>query len=37
VCAGDQAGARADLQQALALNPSDEKVRGLLRELGKGK
>jgi superkiller protein 3 len=33
ICAGDQAGARADLQQALALDPSDARVRALLQKV----
>jgi Flp pilus assembly protein TadD len=33
MCAGDPKGAKADLQQALTLNPSDEKIRALLVQL----
>jgi len=37
VCAGDQAGARSDLQRALALNPSDARVLALLRDLDRAR
>ena len=33
LCEGDQPGARADLQQALALNPADARVRELLQKI----
>jgi tetratricopeptide (TPR) repeat protein len=34
VCAGDRAGARADLQKSLSLDPDQPKVREMLRSLG---
>ncbi len=33
MCAGDRAGARADLQQALSLDPSQPRLREMLRDL----
>jgi len=33
ICGGDRAGARADLQRALSLDPGQPRVRELLREL----
>jgi tetratricopeptide (TPR) repeat protein len=36
LCADDPAGARADLQQAIVLDPSDARIRALLHELDRG-